>query len=46
MNEYLEDEDGKDGYVISDLRLDRFKDMMWEINRGCQDEELLKCIYQ
>ena len=34
MNEALEDEDLKDMYILSDLRSDRFKDMMWEVNHG------------
>ena len=34
MNEALEDEDCKDWYILSDLRSNRFKDMMWELNHG------------
>ena len=34
MNEALEDEDLKDIYILSDLRSDRFKDMMREVNHG------------
>ena len=32
MNEALED--CKDRYVLSDLRINRFKDTMWEVNHG------------
>ena len=34
MNEAIENEDGKDRYILSDLRSDRFKDMRWEVNHG------------
>ena len=32
INERLEYEDCKDRYVLSDLRIDRFKDTNWEVN--------------
>ena len=32
MNEALKDEDCKDRYIFSDLRINHFKDMRWEVN--------------
>ena len=34
MIEALEDAYYKDMYILLDLRSDRFKDLMWEVNHG------------
>ena len=47
MNEALEDDDCKDiMYVLSDLRIDRFKDMRCKVNHGVSGYRVTDMVFE